>query len=122
MKPIALQKFDNSGAIVEEYYLPPAKLLAGNPRQCLSNRYTDATGKFSAGTWHSEVGKWKISYSEEEYCQMLAGTSIITDSTGCAITVTAGDQFVIPSGFTGTWEVVMPTRKIYVIYEAGTRN
>lgn len=45
------------------------------------------------------------------------GTSIISDAQGVAVTVSAGESFVIPRGFSGTWEVVEPTRKIYVIYE-----
>ena len=32
--------------------------------------------------------------------------------------VVAGDEFVIPGGFEGTWEVTERTRKIYVISEA----
>jgi uncharacterized cupin superfamily protein len=65
------------------------------------------------------VGKWRICYSEEEYCQILQGTSIIADTAGNAVTVSAGDSVVIPRGFVGTWEVVEPTHKIYVIYEPG---
>ena len=29
----------------------------------------------------------------------------------------AGDRFVIPAGFKGTWEVLEPCRKIYVMFE-----
>ena len=35
------------------------------------------------------------------------------------MTLSAGDSVVVPRGFIGTWEVVEPTRKIYVIYEPG---
>jgi hypothetical protein len=54
-----------------------------------------------------------------KYCHLLEGVSVITDAQDKAVTVSAGDRFVIPRGFVGTWEVVEPTRKIYVIYEAG---
>jgi len=30
----------------------------------------------------------------------------------------AGDAFVIPAGFTGTWEVLDDCAKIYAIFEA----
>jgi uncharacterized cupin superfamily protein len=49
---------------------------------------------------------------------MLQGTSIITDAQGVATTVTAGQSFVMPRGFVGTWEVVEATTKRFVIYEA----
>ncbi len=82
-------------------------------------QYTDPSGKYCAGLWASEVGKWRIAYTEEEYCRMLDGVSVITDEQGIAVTVRPGDEFVIPRGFAGTWEVVEPTRKRFVIYEAG---
>ncbi len=78
--------------------------------------YTDPSGQFMAGIWHSERGRWNILYTEEEYCRMLEGVSVITDHAGLPITVRAGDEFVIPAGFRGTWEVLEPTRKRFVIY------
>jgi uncharacterized cupin superfamily protein len=114
-----VRKFDPSSAPAEEYFLPGEKLIAGNPRQCVWKHYADASGKFFAGLWRSEVGKWHVSYTEEEYCQILQGVSIIADTAGNAVTVAAGDSVVVPRGFVGTWEVVEPTKKIYVIYEAG---
>jgi uncharacterized protein len=103
----------------DDYVLPPEKLVSGNPRQSAWNAYTDASGKFFTGIWQSTPGKWRINYTEEEYCQLLEGVSVITGADGRAVTVRAGDRFVIPRGFSGTWEVVETTRKIYVIYEPG---
>ena len=102
----------------EEYFLAPDRLISGNPKQTLWTQYTDATRKFFAGIWRSEPGKWKVSYTEEEYCQMIEGVSVITDADGQTLTVRAGDSFVIPRGFVGTWEVVDRTTKRFVIYEA----
>lgn len=119
MNHASVLKFSTSTAPAEEYFLPSEKLLSGNPKQTLIQHYTDPTKKFFSGIWQSEVGKWKIQYTEEEYCQILEGTSVLTDAAGTAVTVTAGESFIIPRGFDGTWEVVVPTRKIYVIYEAG---
>jgi uncharacterized cupin superfamily protein len=103
----------------EEYFLPPEKLLQGNPRQTVWMHYTDRSGQFMVGIWHSERGRWKILYTEQEYCRMLEGVSVISDQAGAQITVRAGDELVIPAGFSGTWEVLEPTRKRFVIYEPG---
>jgi uncharacterized cupin superfamily protein len=119
MSALMLRKFDNSRVAVHEYFLSGDKLIDGNPKQSVWNHYGDPSEKFFAGFWHSEIGKWKISYTEEEFCQILQGISVITDTDGNAVTVSAGDNFVVPRGFVGTWEVVEPTRKIYVIYEGG---
>jgi uncharacterized protein len=111
-------KLDSTGGASETYFLPTEKLIAGNPQQTLWMHYTDPTQQFFTGVWRSEPGKWKIAYTEEEYCLMLQGTSVITDSEGVATTVTAGESFVVPRGFVGTWEVVEATTKRFVIYEA----
>lgn len=111
-------KFSASDAPAEEYFLASEKLISGNPQQTIWQHYTDPTEKFLSGIWQSEVGKWHINYTEEEYCQILEGISILTDESGHAVTVASGESFVIPRGFKGTWEVLEKTRKIYVIYEA----
>lgn len=117
--PAAVRKLDDLVVEPESYHLPAEKRIAGNPLQTVWMHYTDPSGKFFAGIWHSEVGTWRVAYTEEEYCHMLEGTSVITDSAGHAVTVTAGESFTIPRAFVGTWEVVTPSRKRFVVYEAG---
>jgi uncharacterized cupin superfamily protein len=48
---------------------------------------------------------------------MLEGKSILTSEAGAVLTLVAGDEFVVPRGFVGTWEVVETTTKRFVIYE-----
>lgn len=117
MTPIQVHKLNASPAQAESYTLPAEKLLAGNPTQTLWMHYTDASGKFCTGLWKSEPGTWKIAYTEEEFCHLLEGTSIVTDAAGHAVTLVAGDEFVIPRGFVGTWQVLHTTTKRFVIYE-----
>lgn len=114
-----LIKFSESSAAAEEYFLPTEKLLQGNPRQTVWIHYADSPGKFSSGVWSSEPGKWKILYTEEEFCHMIEGRSIITENDGASVEVSAGESFVIPRGFAGTWEVVERTTKQFAIYEPG---
>lgn len=101
----------------EEYYLDEKKRIEGNPKQTLWMDYTDLTKQYFVGVWRSEVGKWRINYTEEEYCSITEGISIVTDDQGVAIELKTGDEFVIPRGFNGTWEVVETTTKRFVIYE-----
>ena len=101
-------------------YLPAAeKIVSGNPRQRVWSHYTDTDQKFSVGIWECEPGAWRIHYTEEEYCRVMMGRSRLTNADGVVREVTAGDEFVIPRGFEGVWEVIERTRKVYVIYEAG---
>lgn len=99
-----------------QYRVPQAKLLSGDPLQTLTQQFTSPCGKFSCGTWESTAGHWQVEYDEEEYCEILSGMSVVRDRAGQEKVFRAGDRFVIPSGFSGTWEVVESCRKVYVAY------
>jgi len=42
---------------------------------------------------------------------------VLTNETGERMEFTRGDSFVVPAGFTGTWEVLEECRKLYAIFE-----
>jgi uncharacterized cupin superfamily protein len=94
-----------------------ANLLAGNPRQQVWNVLSSPDGRFHAGEWASGTGAWRVNYTEYELCHILEGAVRLTDEAGAARLYRAGDTFVIPSGFRGTWEVIEPCRKLYAIYD-----
>ena len=101
-----------------ETFLPAAeKIISGRPEQQVWPHYSNRNQAFQTGIWQSDIGKWKVSYTEDEYCHILEGVSVVTDAYGTSTVLKVGDQFVIPAGFDGTWEVVEPTKKIYVVYE-----
>ncbi len=103
---------------LEHYQPAEEKILSGNPQQSVKDAYTSPCGQFMVGEWSGEPGCWKVNYSEYEYCEILEGESIITDAEGQQKRVVTGDRFVIPAGFSGTWEVISRCRKVYVIFEA----
>lgn len=119
MKFVTDIKTVNTNGIEAETYLPAAeKTVQGKPEQTIWNCFSSPDEKFSVGTWDSQAGEWKVSYSEDEFCLILEGESVIKDSQGRERTVKSGDQFVIPAGFQGTWCVPHYCKKVYVIYEA----
>ena len=111
-----LINFTTSSAKVERHSTDPDSLVKGAPEQnnCL---HFSVDEKFFVGEWGAEVGCWKVSYTENEYFHILSGKSILRDTDGNELILTAGDKICIPSGFEGEWEVVEPTQKIYVIYQ-----
>ena len=107
-----------TGAAETTHSKPPVeRLLAGNPEQVARNYFSDSGGRFFAGVWESTPGRWRVRYTENEFCHLTRGRIRIEDSAGRQWTFKAGDSFVIPAGFAGTWEVIEPTAKLYVIYE-----
>lgn len=111
-----LVNFATSEVEAETYPTPQERLLKGAPLQNNKTHFQVAD-KFFAGEWGSEVGCWKVSYSENEYFHILSGKSIIRDLEGNELELNPGDQVCVPAGFEGEWEVLEPTQKIYVIYE-----
>ncbi|MCT8985584.1 cupin domain-containing protein [Shewanella phaeophyticola] len=109
--------FSGQSTEVESYYLADEKRITGNPLQSVQNHFESPCKQFNVGVWQSEAGSWSVNYSEYEYCDILEGSSMITDSQGHSLTVKAGDKFVIPAGFIGTWEVIEHCKKIYVMFE-----
>lgn len=91
----------------------PAKVLSGDPVHSTWN-IEERDGLY-CGIWQSTPGKWRISYDEWEYCRILEGVSVLEEEGGSALTVRAGDSFILRPGFKGTWEVIETTRKDYVI-------
>lgn len=94
----------------------PDAVIEGKPQTLTQNLYTDADDKFYCGIWASTRGKWRVDYAEHEFCQILSGKVILTPDDGRPQAYSAGDAFVIPAGFKGTWETVEPVRKHYAIY------
>jgi uncharacterized protein len=99
----------------------PERLLAGDPQHSVSNYFSDATGQFFAGVWQSSPGRWRVRYSENEFCHLTSGRVRIEGEQGAAWTFQSGDSFVIPAGFVGTWHVLEPTSKLYVIFEPASK-
>lgn len=110
---------DLQGPAPEPQQWRPAadRLVSGDPLQRAWNYYSSADGRFHAGIWECAVGKWRVIFTENEYCQLLAGEILVTTEDGSERLWRAGDVFVSPAGFTGWWDVRTPARKYYVIYE-----
>ncbi|HEX2431367.1 MAG TPA: cupin domain-containing protein [Aestuariivirgaceae bacterium] len=79
------------------------------------NHWTGDDGRLLCGIWESEPGKSDVAYTEWEFCHLIAGKAVLTNEAGESWTLEAGDGFIIPPGFKGTWETVEKVRKHYVI-------
>jgi uncharacterized cupin superfamily protein len=108
-----------SGPGDEPLALDPARLATGSPDpgQCVHNVYADSGGRFFAGRWSSGVGAWRVSYTEHELCVITEGRIRLTGADGDCQEFGPGDCFVVPAGYQGLWEVLVPAAKFYAIYE-----
>ena len=97
----------------------PDRIVAGTPRQSVSNYFADPSNQFFAGRWSSTTGTWRVRYTENELCVITDGRVVLTGDDGAVNSFGAGDAFVVPAGFSGTWEVTENCTKIYAIFEKG---
>jgi uncharacterized cupin superfamily protein len=98
----------------------PDRLLEGAPRQLITNYFSDQTQQFHSGRWSSTRGKWRIRYSESEFCCLTRGRVVLENGEGQRWEFGAGDAFVVPAGFAGTWEVAEDCTKFYALFEPRT--
>lgn len=90
------------------------RLVEGTPTTRTSIDY-ERDEKLYAGEWSADVGAWRVSYDEWEFCHVLDGACELVPDDGPAQRFAAGDSFVVEPGFTGVWRVLAPMRKRFVI-------
>jgi hypothetical protein len=77
-------------------------------------KHVDSKGKAHKG--------FVKSYPYDQFVLVLSGKSVLTDVKGHAQTFSAGDLFVVPKGFSGTWEEHGIYRELIVILEEAKRT
>ncbi len=93
----------------------PEKVISGDPRFTTWLLETRDGERQFTGAWESTPGAWRVSYDEWEFCTILSGRSRLTDADGSVRDLKTGDSFIIQPGFSGIWEVIETTRKLFVI-------
>ncbi len=95
--------------------IAPEKILAGAPATKTWMTYEEPGGRRASGQWEATPGKWRIFYEEWEHVVMIYGRCVIEGDDGTRIEAGPGDSFVIEPGFSGSWDVLEPMRKHWVI-------
>jgi uncharacterized cupin superfamily protein len=117
LKIPALINFQGALPAPETFRPPAERIVAGDPVQQAQNLFSSADGRFHSGIWRAERGTWRVVFTESEFCHLLEGVITVRGDDGSVATFKAGDAFVSPAGFTGTWEIVEPAKKYYAFYE-----
>lgn len=96
----------------------PSHIVSGNPRQTVTEIFRSPDGRYVAGIWTCRVGAFRIDFEHDEFIHLIEGAVTTTDASGHARSYRAGDAFVAPRGWSGTWTVTEPVKKHYTCYTA----
>ena len=82
------------------------------------------SGQVTVSIYDADDGKLKLeNYPFDEFVHVLNGQAILSVDGGISQTFKAGDSFIVPKGFTGTWEMKDNFRELIIIekkaYDAG---
>ncbi|ESX12959.1 cupin domain-containing protein [Mesorhizobium sp. LSJC264A00] len=95
--------------------LPGWIVVAGRPTMQTAVQHTTADGKVLSGTWRASPGTYHATYTDYEFVHMIAGRIIITPDAGTPVEVGPGDAFVVEADFKGTWQIIEPVTKHFVV-------
>lgn len=99
----------------------PERLIAGNPLRETWNllEETMPAGQVCVGVWRCEPGHWRIAMgpTERELFTVMSGTCRVHDALGGFEAAGPGEAIYIPPGFEGSFEVIEPLTKSYMICE-----
>ena len=68
-----------------------------------------------SGYWEATPGTFHVTYTSYEFVHLIEGKVTITPDGGKAVTVAAGDAFVVEKEFKGTWKIEEKVRKHFAI-------
>jgi uncharacterized cupin superfamily protein len=95
-----------------------SELTDGRPVQRGHMYFEDTAIGLSAGVWDCTAMTTKLApYSVNEFMILLEGAVTIIDARDRAVTVKAGECFVIPKGMPCVWRQERYVRKYFVIFD-----
>lgn len=101
-----------------EWEAKPTTTTPGQQERAVT-LWTSADGRSEAGIWEATPGEFpstRVGFAE--VCQVLAGRVTIDSTDGASTELVAGDLFVTPEGWSGTWRVHETLRKAWVTIES----
>lgn len=95
--------------------LPGWVVVEGSPTMKTAVQHTTKDGKVLSGTWQATPGTYHASYTDYEFVHMISGRIVITPDGGESVEVGPGDAFVVEADFKGTWKIIEPVTKHFVV-------
>ena len=79
--------------------------------------WTNSDGSIETGIWECDAGTFRSRFADYgEMIYIVQGEMVCTPDGGDAFTLAEGDSCTFPRGWSGTWDVKRPIRKLYTVW------
>lgn len=79
--------------------------------------WINSDGSIETGIWECDAGTFRSRFANYgEMIYIVQGEMVCTPDDGAPFTLAEGDSCTFPKGWTGTWEVKRPIRKLYTVW------
>lgn len=114
----ALRPLDVTDLEAKPLAPPNAEPLSGEILVRGKVEFTDKDRTIISGIWESDPGvsRWEFT-TRGEIIHVLEGIMVVHEDGGEPRELTSGTAAFFPLGWKGTWTVVEPVRKFYVVYK-----
>lgn len=97
-------------------FVPAETVIDGDPKEQAAIMLSSGDDSFMVGVWESTpYAETFDGYPSNEFCHVLKGKATLTDLEGQSHTFVAGDSYIVPKGFRGTFRVEETFRKYFVL-------
>ena len=74
-------------------------------------------GSIETGIWECDAGAFRSRFADYgEMIYIVQGEMVCTSDDGASFTLAEGDSCTFPRGWSGTWNVIRPIRKLYTVW------
>jgi uncharacterized cupin superfamily protein len=99
-------------------YVPPPTDYEIRSEQWVESEYhcfRDPSDRVLCAFWEGEPGTVHLGpWPYDEVCVIASGRVALIDEAGGRREFGAGDAFVVPRSFSGSWETIEPSRKVFI--------
>jgi uncharacterized protein len=116
MTDLATPFLADASALTELEDWGPLAEATGEPMSTAGVTLWTGEDGAEAGVWECTAGPSRWLLETHEFVHVLSGSMTVTPDGGEAFEAGPGSSFVVPKGWSGTWDIHDTLRKLYVIF------
>ncbi len=79
--------------------------------------WINGDGSIETGIWECDAGTFRSRFANYgEMIYIIKGELLCTSDDGTSFSLAEGDSCTFPRGWSGTWQIVRPVRKLFAVW------